>query len=285
MPSRSKGPEARHTPCSHCIAASTLPISRDRVSRPAAIVRLHTHCTMSCRRCQLRTVYQIVGRQHAQRAGYSATAFKIDEDHEFDQGPSSRARSRAPSHDSYRFPERGRNGGPPDPFEILALDRVRRNETSSNNVSLCLASPTAHPLVRGPSLTGARLRLAKLLHPESSHPSSSAEHFASPSKRTISCRKRARARLTSSRVRMGRRERIVIGRRAHARRGSVPAPKAARRHEWRSSGYRNSDAGRGAWGSPMDSAWAPHDFDRPTPGPARNGTCPTRDSWSWSAPS
>lgn len=24
---------------------------------------------------------------------------------------------------SYRFPEKGRNGGPPDPFEVMALDR------------------------------------------------------------------------------------------------------------------------------------------------------------------
>ncbi|RXK37580.1 hypothetical protein M231_05122 [Tremella mesenterica] len=56
----------------------------------------------------------------------------------------------------YRFPTKGRNGGPPDPYEVLGLGRgADEGEVKRRYYTL-----------------------ARLIHPDSSHPSSSTEHFA-----------------------------------------------------------------------------------------------------------
>ncbi|CAK9784909.1 DnaJ-domain-containing protein [Cutaneotrichosporon oleaginosum] len=62
--------------------------------------------------------------------------------------------------DDYRFPEKGRRGGPPDPYEVLGLERgAGAREIKSQYYKLAL-----------------------VLHPDSSHPSASAEHFATLSR-------------------------------------------------------------------------------------------------------
>ncbi|KAL7421937.1 hypothetical protein Q5752_003709 [Cryptotrichosporon argae] len=58
--------------------------------------------------------------------------------------------------DGYRFPSRGRNGDPPDPYEVLGLDRGASDKDVKRQY----------------------YRLALVLHPDSSHPSSSAENFS-----------------------------------------------------------------------------------------------------------
>ncbi|GMK57596.1 hypothetical protein CspeluHIS016_0404300 [Cutaneotrichosporon spelunceum] len=58
--------------------------------------------------------------------------------------------------EDYRFPTKGKRGGPPDPYEILALKRG--------------AEPR--------EIKAQYYKLALVLHPDSSHPSASAEHFA-----------------------------------------------------------------------------------------------------------
>ncbi|BEJ17379.1 hypothetical protein CspHIS471_0607800 [Cutaneotrichosporon sp. HIS471] len=58
--------------------------------------------------------------------------------------------------DDYRFPTKGKRGGPPDPYEVLALKRG--------------AEPR--------EIKAQYYKLALVLHPDSSHPSASAEHFA-----------------------------------------------------------------------------------------------------------
>ncbi|BEI80555.1 hypothetical protein CcaverHIS002_0110840 [Cutaneotrichosporon cavernicola] len=58
--------------------------------------------------------------------------------------------------DDYIFPTKGKRGGPPDPYEVLALKRG--------------AEPR--------EIKAQYYKLALVLHPDSSHPSASAEHFA-----------------------------------------------------------------------------------------------------------
>ncbi|TXT10715.1 hypothetical protein VHUM_02220 [Vanrija humicola] len=58
--------------------------------------------------------------------------------------------------DDYRFPQTGRRGGPPDPYEVMALPRG----------------------ASAADIKAKYYKLALILHPDSSHPSASAEHFA-----------------------------------------------------------------------------------------------------------
>ena len=79
--------------------------------------------------------------------------------------------------DEYRFPVKGRKGGEPDPFEVMALDRTASPSEVKKQCKLPLSLEARHTEWKADDLVDYRLAL--LLHPDSSHPSSSPEHFAS----------------------------------------------------------------------------------------------------------
>ncbi|WVN87707.1 uncharacterized protein L203_102895 [Cryptococcus depauperatus CBS 7841] len=127
----------------------------------------------------------------------------------------------------YTFPERGRNGGSPDPFEILGLD---------HNADQLQVKQQYY-------------KLALLLHPDSSHPSSSPDHFAAlnkaynllskPSSRSIYLKTGYGWDLNSlSSVDAQMRAEI-----ARRRNGGSAAWNNANRQ------YRDHEAGKGAWGN------------------------------------
>ncbi|OCF37415.1 hypothetical protein I316_00536 [Kwoniella heveanensis BCC8398] len=143
---------------------------------------------------------------------------------------------------SYRFPEKGRLGGPPDPFEVLALER----DASQAQVKQ------------------QYYKLALLLHPDSSHPSSSHDHFATlnraykllstPSSRNSYLKTGYGWTNPSSSSSDGPRPPSEYGMHAEilrrARGGTA---------SWEKRRYRDSDAGRGAWGGFDGSqGWKPY---------------------------
>lgn len=89
--------------------------------------------------------------------------------------PDRKGKGRAdPAVDGYRFPERGRNGGAPDPFEVLALER----SASQAQVKQQCGCTRSNPRGRTSAKHIPDYRLALILHPDSTHPSSSPAHFA-----------------------------------------------------------------------------------------------------------
>ncbi|KAL1408975.1 hypothetical protein Q8F55_005792 [Vanrija albida] len=180
--------------------------------RPATALR---HCT----------------RYAAPRRAAHTAAAEDDGDANARAGPSN------PRRDSdYRFPAAGRRGGPPDPYEVMALTRG----------------------ASAADIKAKYYKLALILHPDSSHPSASAEHFA-----TLN---RAYKLLSSSATRASYLQTGHGWSGTAADLGARPEPSAdhwmreavhrAKRngaggydaHGWGKAGFRASEAGRGAWG-------------------------------------
>ncbi|WWD07780.1 hypothetical protein V865_005884 [Kwoniella europaea PYCC6329] len=86
-------------------------------------------------------------------AQYSYTRRKAKDENSASRKGKGRSNSLA---DTYVFPEKGRLGGPPDPFEVMALERGATESEVKKQY----------------------YKLALLLHPDSSHPSSSHDHFS-----------------------------------------------------------------------------------------------------------
>ncbi|UOH81097.1 hypothetical protein LQV05_003759 [Cryptococcus neoformans] len=158
---------------------------------------------------------------------------------------------------SYRFPEKGMNGGPPDPFEVMALDRSATQQEVKQQY----------------------YKLALLLHPDSSHPSSSPDHFATLNKAyNLLSKQSSRSAFlktgygwdvsTSSGGNQTWSDSLMRAEIARRRNGGAAAWNGASRR------YRDSDAGRGAWGGFDGSqGWRPYEdpskgFSPPTSGPA-----------------
>ncbi|KAK1926453.1 hypothetical protein DB88DRAFT_481884 [Papiliotrema laurentii] len=143
-----------------------------------------------------------------------------------------KGRARDPSTENYRFPVKGRDGGPPGPFDILGLDR---------NASQA-------------EIKSQYYRLALLLHPDSSHPSSSQSNFA-----TLN---RAYTLLSNS---SSRQSYLHYGQGWTPDGGTRydpidPMLQEVLRRKRDGAGRRGrSEAGRGAWGAyGMDGKW--YDF-------------------------
>ncbi|WWC67847.1 uncharacterized protein I206_101764 [Kwoniella pini CBS 10737] len=131
--------------------------------------------------------------------------------------------------ETYRFPEKGRLGGPPDPFEVMALERGASESIVKQRY----------------------YKLALLLHPDSSHPSSSHDHFAilnkaytllsTPSSRSAYLKTgygwSISSQIPTNKTTMdwGMHEEIM----RRAKGGTS---------QWERRKYRDSDAGKGAWG-------------------------------------
>ncbi|WVW78565.1 hypothetical protein I302_100521 [Kwoniella bestiolae CBS 10118] len=88
-------------------------------------------------------------------AQYSYTRRKANEEPSNSDSRKGKGRSNSLA-DTYVFPEKGRLGGPPDPFEVMALERGATESEVKKQY----------------------YKLALLLHPDSSHPSSSHDHFS-----------------------------------------------------------------------------------------------------------
>ncbi|ORY27800.1 hypothetical protein BCR39DRAFT_537331 [Naematelia encephala] len=86
---------------------------------------------------------------------YAQPAF-AEESSSSDASPSIRSRKGKERDSGYRFPTIGKRGGPPNPYEILDLP-----ESASEK-----------------DIKQQYYRLALILHPDSTHPSSSTDHFA-----------------------------------------------------------------------------------------------------------
>ncbi|WVR04561.1 hypothetical protein IAU60_001568 [Kwoniella sp. DSM 27419] len=189
----------------------------------------------------------------------TATSYNPDHRTSTSSGPSSShsyTRNPAPSSDprkgkgtvrsdslaqTYRFPEKGRLGGYPDPYEVMALDRGASEQTVKQQY----------------------YKLALLLHPDSSHPSSSHDHFSTLNK--------AYTLLSTP---SSRKAYLKTGYGWTAPSQPNPRPPAdysmhaeiMRRSQGGTSGwdakqrqYRDSDAGRGAWGGFDGSqGWKPY---------------------------
>ncbi|WVQ97965.1 hypothetical protein IAU59_005085 [Kwoniella sp. CBS 9459] len=143
---------------------------------------------------------------------------------------------------TYRFPEKGRLGGYPDPFEVLALER----DASQAQVKQ------------------QYYKLALLLHPDSSHPSSSHDHFATlnraykllstPSSRTSYQKTGYGWTHPSAPSSDGPRPPSEYGMHAEILRRAQGGTAS-----WDKRRYRDSDAGRGAWGGFDGSqGWRPY---------------------------
>lgn len=156
---------------------------------------------------------------------------------------------------SYTFPEKGRNGGPPDPFEVMALDRSATQQEVKQQY----------------------YKLALLLHPDSSHPSSSPDHFAMLNKAyNLLSKQSSRSAFlktgygwdvsSTSGGTQSWSDSLMRAEIARRRSGGTAAWDSATR------GYRDSDAGRGAWGGFDGSqGWRPYEdpskgFSPPTSG-------------------
>ncbi|WWC87007.1 uncharacterized protein L201_001889 [Kwoniella dendrophila CBS 6074] len=142
--------------------------------------------------------------------------------------------------DTYRFPEKGRLGGAPDPFEVMGL------ETGATETEV----------------KKQYYKLALLLHPDSSHPSSSHDHFSTLNRAykllsTPSSRKaylktgygwNLTTQFTSNRAPgdWGMHEEIM-----RRSKGGTS--------QWERRKYRDSDAGKGSWGGFDGSqGWRPY---------------------------
>ncbi|WWD22112.1 hypothetical protein CI109_106601 [Kwoniella shandongensis] len=142
--------------------------------------------------------------------------------------------------ESYRFPEKGKNGGPPDPFEVMALDRSASEQQVKQQY----------------------YKLALLLHPDSSHPSSSHDHFAvlnrayrllgKPSSRNAYVKTGYGWDLSA--VASPRHDPGMYAEVLRRRQGGAAAWDGSTRR------FRDSDAGKGAWGGFDGSqGWRPYE--------------------------
>ena len=141
-----------------------------------------------------------------------------------------------PFREHYQFPLKAKDGGVPDPFEVLGVDRsasekeVKQQCESSN-------------LMRISPIYSLDYRLALMLHPDSAHSSSSQENFA-----TLH---RAYALLSSP---DSRSDYLQTGRGWSSSTSSpsdtIEAMMRAEvlRRKRTGAGFRPSDAGQGAWG-------------------------------------
>ncbi|WVQ84125.1 hypothetical protein IAT38_006270 [Cryptococcus sp. DSM 104549] len=147
-----------------------------------------------------------------------------------------------PLAESYRFPAKGKSGGAPDPFEVMALDRD--------------ATPQ--------DVKKRYYQLALILHPDSSHPSSSPDHFATLNK---AYKLLSSSTSRSSFLRTGygwdvSNHSMVKDSSDAAMYAEILRRKRGGAAAWdnNSRGYRNSDAGRGAWGGFDGSkGWRPYE--------------------------
>ncbi|WRT64858.1 uncharacterized protein IL334_001794 [Kwoniella shivajii] len=144
-----------------------------------------------------------------------------------------------PLAETYRFPEKGRLGGLPDPYEVMALERGATESEVKKQY----------------------YKLALLLHPDSSHPSSSHDHFAilnraytllsTPSSRNSYLKTGYGWNLPSQTPNRppgdyGMHDEIM----RRARGGTS---------NWEKRKYRDSDAGKGAWGGfDGTQGWKPY---------------------------
>ncbi|KAK8846828.1 hypothetical protein IAR55_005916 [Kwoniella newhampshirensis] len=142
---------------------------------------------------------------------------------------------------TYRFPETGKNGGPPDPFEVMALDRSASEQQVKQQY----------------------YKLALLLHPDSSHPSSSHDHFAvlnraykllaQPSSRSAYMKTGYGWDLSSMAARTPQDPRMHAEVMRRRQGGAAAWDGSTRR-------FRDSDAGKGAWGGFDGSqGWRPYE--------------------------
>ncbi|WWC59355.1 uncharacterized protein I303_101907 [Kwoniella dejecticola CBS 10117] len=134
--------------------------------------------------------------------------------------------------ETYRFPEKGRLGGMPDPFEVMALERGATESEVKQRY----------------------YKLALLLHPDSSHPSSSPDHFAILNKAyTLLSTPSSRSAYLKTGYGWS------ISSQIPSSSGSRPAGDWGMHEEimrrarggtsgWERRRYRDSDAGKGAWG-------------------------------------
>ncbi|WOO82770.1 Chaperone protein DnaJ [Vanrija pseudolonga] len=166
------------------------------------------------------------------RAAHTAA---IDPDRDRDNAQAGPSRPRIRHDSDYRFPRTGRRGGPPDPYEVMALTRG----------------------ASAADIKAKYYKLALILHPDSSHPSASAEHFA-----TLN---RAYKLLSSPASRASYLQTGTGWSGTPADGGARPEPSAdhwmreavhrAKRngagqydaHGWGKAGFRASEAGSGAW--------------------------------------
>ncbi|KAK4686581.1 hypothetical protein P7C73_g3541, partial [Tremellales sp. Uapishka_1] len=130
-----------------------------------------------------------------------------------------------PEAEAYRFPTKGKIGAP-DPYEILGLDRTATERDVKRQY----------------------YRLALLLHPDSHHPSSSPENFATLN-RAYTLLSLPQSRNSYLQTGYGwstsptaSRDDDMLAHVRHRRRAGAAAWGDGR------GGYRDSDAGRGAWG-------------------------------------
>ncbi|CAD6565448.1 MAG: hypothetical protein TREMPRED_001287 [Tremellales sp. Tagirdzhanova-0007] len=126
----------------------------------------------------------------------------------------------SPIGQQYRFPQTGKHGGPPDPFEVLGVERSASDKEVKQQY----------------------YRLALILHPDSAHPASSPTHFATLH-RAYALLSHPASRLTYLRSGLGwTKPNAALDHpvdsmmREVMRRGQAGA------------GFRPSDAGKGAWG-------------------------------------
>ncbi|EJT49207.1 hypothetical protein A1Q1_01688 [Trichosporon asahii var. asahii CBS 2479] len=128
----------------------------------------------------------------------------------------------------YKFPERGARGGPPDPFEILGLER------------------SALP---GEIKAKSDYKLALILHPDSSHPAASAEHFATLNKayKLLSDPAQRRSFLQTGYGWASKSGGDGVSAYDQAFHDAVRHAKQAGAAEWRGRGFRDAEAGSGAW--------------------------------------
>jgi DnaJ-class molecular chaperone len=157
-------------------------------------------------------------------------------------------------------------GGEPDPFEVMAIDRsapqseVKRQCTSSSFCTTLQLHTTDY----------ADYKLALLLHPDSSHPSSSPEHFAAlhraytllsnPSKRNSYIQTGYGWSANSANDSPGSTHSYEDRMRAEVRFRARGGAAAWQRRPY-GYGYGESEGGRGAFGGFRggDGKWEPYD--------------------------
>ncbi|TYJ56319.1 hypothetical protein B9479_003011 [Cryptococcus floricola] len=183
--------------------------------------------------------------QHAHLFHRSASSAALPSDSSATSASSDKGKGRQSTlSQQYRYPETGKMGGPPNPYEVMALD----------------------PNASQQDVKQQYYKLALLLHPDSSHPSSSPDHFDTLNK-AYNLLSKPSSRSAYSKTGYGW---------DLASSSSSPGPSSvdqwmrAEIHRRRTYGaaawnpasrnYRNSDAGKGAWGGFDGSkGWKPYE--------------------------